>query len=416
MSQVGQGEGDAASEHDEQHVAPVPFLELFYDLVFVASTVVLSNSFSHEATWFAAAKASLMFLLLWLLWFHTTVQMNVERLDDTFQRTLVFVQMLLIFLTAVAYADHHSDNFDFVSITFAAAILCVAFGFHRLRHAPEPVRTWAVRRRNRLAIAAVAIFVGLFIPNGPDMFLYPVAVLALAWPTTVRASRVDGAVIPAMDEHHLTERAALLTLIVMGESLVKAALVITGGSLGVWDISALVVLFVVLFGLFSLYFDDVPKAGIRPGIVFGELWLLAHAVLQLSIVGLAVGVSKYLQTGNDNAPDSAIVISMISFAGIFVGLTMIAAFDRREPRGALITTRLVTAGLAVGLAFIPLLDRGIVPGTYLLELGVLSLVCAVVSARIRRRTTIEPVESPKYAGHHHHLHHRHDQDASEVAS
>ena len=400
MSQVGeQGQDEHDAGHDD-HPAPVPFLELFYDLVFVAATVVLSNVFSHDIGWMSAARTTLMFVLLWLLWFHSTVQMNVQRLDDTLQRGLVFAQMLLIFLSAVAYADHHINTVDFVAISYSVAVLFVAFGFHRLRHSPDPVGTWALRRRNRLMLAAGVMIVGFFVPDGPDLVLYPLAIIALAWPTSVRTHRALAKAIPAMDEHHLTERAALLTLIVMGESLVKAALVITGGSLGIWDISALVVLFIVLFGLFSLYFDDIPKAGIRPGIVFGELWLLAHVVLQVSIVGLAVGVSGYLQTGDDNAPDWAIIVTMIAFAGIFVGLTMIAAFDRREPRGALIATRLVTAGLAIGLGFIPLVARSIVPGSYLSELAILSVGCAIVSARIRRRTTIVPADSPKFVPQH----------------
>ena len=188
----------------------------------------------------------------------------------------------------------------------------------------------------------------------------------------------------------------------LGEALVKAALVITGGTLGAWDTVTLVVLFVILFGLYSAYFDDVPEAGIRPGIVFGELWLLAHAVLQLSIVGLAIGISKYLQVGSERAPDEAIVISMVSYAGIFVGLSLIAAFDRRIPRGALLTTRLVTVVLAIGLAFLPLHWRSIVPGTYLLELAVLSIGNAVICWRIRERTTIAPPDSPLFVHHRHH--------------
>lgn len=382
-----------ATKLHKDHSAPVGFLELFYDLVFVAATMVLSNVFSHEISWAAAGRTILMFGILWLLWFHSTVLMNVERFDDTFHRALVFAQMLLIFLSAIGYADHNIGTVEFVSFTYPVAVLFVAIGYHRLRNAEEPVRSWGIARRNHLALAAVLVLVGDFFPDGIDWVFFSAALVLLVAPTSVRIRRIDPSAIPALDEHHLAERAALLTLIVMGEVLVKAALVITAGSLGVWDVTALVVLFVMLFGLFSLYFDDVPKAGIRPGIAFGELWLLAHVVLQISIVGLAIGVSKYLQTGSKNAPDSAIVILMFAFAGIFVGFTLIAAFDRRVPRGALLTTRIFTVAVAVALGFIPLNFRTVVPGTYLLELAILAILNAVFSARIRRNTTIAPTSS-----------------------
>ena len=393
--------GDGSSQ---QHVssAPVGFLELFYDLVFVAATMVLSNSFSHHVGWGQGAITALMFLLLWFLWFHSTVLMNAERLDDTLQRGLVFAQMLLIFLAAVAFADRAANTVDLVGFIYPGAVLVVAVGYNRLRTADEPLRTWAIARRNRLVLSAAAMLLGVVAPNTFHWFPYAVAILLLAIPTRVRLPVARGSVTPGFDEHHLTERAALLTLIVLGEALVKAALVITGGTLGAWDTVTLVVLFVILFGLYSAYFDDVPEAGIRPGIVFGELWLLAHAVLQLSIVGLAIGISKYLQVGSERAPDEAIVISMVSYAGIFVGLSLIAAFDRRVPRGALLTTRLVTVVLAIGLAFLPLHWRSIVPGTYLLELAVLSIGNAVICWRIRERTTIAPPDSPLFVHHRHH--------------
>lgn len=376
----------------EGHSAPVGFLELFYDLVFVAATMVLSNVFSHDISWAAAGRTILMFGILWLLWFHSTVLMNVERFDDTFHRALVFAQMLLIFLSAIGYADHDIGTVEFVSFIYPVAVFLVAIGYHRLRNAEEPVRSWGIGRRNHLALAAGLVLIGDFFPDGIDWIFFSVALLLLVAPTSIHVRRLDPSAIPPVDEHHLAERAALLTLIVMGETLVKAALVITGGTLGVWDVTALVVLFVILFGIFSLYFDDVPKAGIRPGIAFGELWLLAHVVLQISIVGMAIGVSKYLQTGSTNAPDEAIVILMFAVAGIFVGFTLIAVFDRRVPRGALLTTRIFTATVAVALGFIPLNFRNVVPGTYLLELAILSVVNAVLSARIRRQTTIAPPE------------------------
>lgn len=382
-----------ATKLHQDHSTPVGFLELFYDLVFVAATMILSNVFSHHITWSEAGRTTLMFGILWLLWFHSTVLMNVERFDDTIQRALVFAQMLLIFLSAIAYADRDIGTVAFVSFTYPVAVLLVAVGYHRLHWADEPVRSWGLARRNRLVLAAGLVLIGDFFPDGIDWVFFSAALLLLVLPTSVRVRRLDPAAIPGLDEHHLAERAALLTLIVMGEALVKAAIVITAGSLGVWDVSALMTLFVILFGLFSLYFDDVPKAGIRPGIVFGELWLMAHIVLQVSIVGMAIGVSKYLQTGSRNAPDEAVVILMVAFAGIFVGLALIAAFDRRVPRGALLTARLFTAAVAFSLGFIPLNFRAVVPGTYLLELAILAVVNAVFSARMRRSTTIAPIES-----------------------
>jgi len=376
-----------ASDDKAHHAPPVGFLELFYDLVFVAATMVLSNEFAHHPTWRQAGTCALMFALLWLLWFHTTVLMNIERRDDLGQRGLVFAQMLLIFLATLTFVDHDIASVDAVGGLYLLAVLVVAYAHHRIRHAAAPIGGWAVARRNRLVLAGLVMAAGILIPDGPDTVLCGVAVLLLIVPTSLT---VRGLPVPPVDEHHLAERAALLTLIVMGESFVKTALVVTAGAITGWDVLAIITMFVVLFGFFAAYFDDVPKAGIRDGALFGELWMLSHLVLQLGIVGIAVGISKYLQIGLGSVPPAGVVVLMVSYVGIYVGLALIGEFDRRVPRAGMVTLHTGTAAIALAAGLFTLAVDSITPGTYLLSLAVLSVVNAVVGERLRARTVVVP--------------------------
>ncbi len=379
---------NATGDHLEHPAQVVPFLELFYDLVFVASTMVISNEFSHAANWRVGGTCALMFALLWLLWFHTTVLMNVERRDDLGQRGLVFAQMFMIFVTTLAFVDSTVADVDLVGVGYLIAVLIVAYGHHRIADLPDPVGGWARSRRNRLAMAGAVVFAGILLPDGIDWALYAFAIVLLVLPTSLASWR--GRPVPPVDEHHLAERAALLTLIVMGEAFVKSALVISTGSITGWDMVAVAVLFVILFGLFAAYFDDIPIAGIRSGDLSGEVWLLAHLVMQLSIVALAVGVSKYLQVGDAGVPTKAVVILMVAYAGIFCGLALIGEFSRRSRHTELLALRLLTAAVAVVAGIGALTIDSVTPGEYLLVLAVVSSVHSVVAARLRLRTVIEP--------------------------
>jgi len=379
---------DHRSENESEHPAQiVPFLELFYDLVFVASTMVISNEFAHSANWHVAGTCALMFALLWLLWFHTTVLMNVERRDDLGQRGLVFAQMFMIFITTLAFVDTGVAAVNLVGAGYLIAVLIVAYGHHRIIDLPDPVGSWARSRRNRLVLAGTVVFAGILLPDGFDWLLYAAAIVLLVLPTSLVSW--SGRPVPPVDEHHLAERAALLTLIVLGEAFVKSALVISSGSITGWDVITMAVLFVVLFGLFAAYFDDIPTAGIRDGDLSGEVWLLAHLVLQLSIVALAIGVSKFLQVGDDGVPTTAVVILMVAYAGIFCGLALIGWFSRGSRTGELFTLRLLTAALAVFSGLVVLSVDGVTPGEYLLALAVLSSVHSVLALRLRRTPVIE---------------------------
>lgn len=376
-----------ASDDKGHHAPPVGFLELFYDLVFVAATMVLSNEFAHHPTWRQAGTCALMFALLWLLWFHTTVLMNIERRDDLGQRGLVFAQMLLIFMATLTFVDRDIASVDAVGGLYLLAVLVVAYAHHRIRHAAAPIGGWAVARRNRLVVAGLVMAAGILIPDGPDFVLYGVAIAALIVPTSLT---VRGLPVPPVDEHHLSERAALLTLIVMGESFVKTALVVTAGAITGWDVLAIITMFVVLFGFFSAYFDDVPKAGIRNGALFGELWMLSHLVLQVAIVGIAVGISKYLQIGEGAVPPVGVVVLMVSYVGIYVGLALIGEFDRRLPRAGMVALHAGTAALALVAGLLTLAIEPITPGMYLLTLATFSIVNAFVGERLRALTTVTP--------------------------
>ncbi len=373
--------------HDHEHPAQVvPFLELFYDLVFVASTMVISNEFSHTASWRVAGTCSLMFALLWLLWFHTTVLMNVERRDDLGQRGLVFAQMFMIFVTTLAFVDSSLTDVDLVGAGYLVAVLIVAYGHHRIVDLPDPVGSWARSRRNRLATAGAIVFAGIFMPDGVDWLLYLLAIALLVLPTS--ATSWSGRPVPPIDEHHLSERAALLTLIVMGEAFVKSALVISAGSITGWDMVTVAVLFVILFGLFASYFDDIPKAGIRPGELSGEVWLLAHLLLQLAIVALAIGVSKYLQIGEAGVPAKSVVILMMAYVGIFSGLALIGLFSRRSHRRQFLALRLATVAMALVGGLIALAVDVVTPGEYLLALAALSIVHSLLAARLRSSSVV----------------------------
>jgi len=365
---------------------PVGFIELFYDLIFVASTMVLSNEFSRDPTWQSAGICGLMFMLLWLLWFHTTVLMNIDRRDDLFERALMFVQMFMIFVITLEFVDKKATRYDFVGLGYLLAVLALAMAYHRVSANNSQIRQWATARRNRLLLAGLVMVAGFVIPDGMDYAVYAVAILLLVLPTSVAHSR--GLPVTAVDHHHLAERAALLTLIMMGEAFVKVALVVSNGSLSSKDVVAIVVIFVVLFGLFSVYFDDVPKAGMRPGILNGELWLLAHLILQLGIVAFAIGMSKYLQIEDGHVHDYAVIILTAGYFGIFGGLSVIGLLGMRTPRRLLFILRVVTLVLVLLGATAAWSISFVTPAVFVVFLAVLTIVHALIDEYLQRFTTV----------------------------
>lgn len=365
----------------------VGFLELFYDLVFVASTMVLSNTFAADLSWSTGGLCALVFALVWLLWFHTTNLANVERLDDLGHRALVLVQMLLISLTTIAFADKETSGGHFVGVAYGGAVAVVALLHHRVASSNPDVAAWARRRRNHLLLAGLLLVATIVLPTVLDTAAFVAAVVVLVLPSSLgstgRARR------PPVDVHHLTERAALLTLIMCGEAFLKVSLTVTEGAISRTDVEAIVVEFLIVFAIFWTYFDDVPRAAIRPGPVLGELWALVHLPLQIGIVAVAVGVSKFLQIDGHGVHDAVVVVLGVGFSLVYASLVVLGQLGLRRPRGPLTSLRVATVAAVVAWSTFGWVAE-LAPEPYLVGLTVLALVHAAGANRLRLGTVVVP--------------------------
>ncbi len=174
----------------------------------------------------------------------------------------------------------------------------------------------------------------------------------LTWPTLgFRFGRYGR--VPPFDEHHFVERLGLLTIIVCGESFVKVSLLAADGSLDGIDLAVLVTMFVFVFGVWWSYFDDVPKAGLRPQPARATGWLLGHLLLQLSLVAAAVGYAKVLgyELGSTLTGDKSLLLTA-PLVGVLVGLAVIGVCSRRVPQRQLLVLRLGVAGAVAGMALV----------------------------------------------------------------
>jgi low temperature requirement protein LtrA len=328
----------------------VGWLELFYDLVFVAAVVTFSDAISMRPDFSRIGSVDGAFAAMWLVWLATTLHANRYRDDGAIQRFLVLVQMLLLTINALAVGDGFEAHPELISVTYALLALDVAIMYARAVHGRDEEGHLARVRRDQYGAAALPIVLAAVVPEPARFVFWGVGLLLLAWPTLgFRFGRLG--VVPPFDEHHFVERLGLLTIIVCGESFVKVSLLAADGTLNGIDISVLVTMFVFVFGIWWAYFDDVPHAGIRPEPAWTTVWLVGHLVLQLGLVASAVGFAKVLgyELGTTLVGDKSLLLTL-PLVVVLVGLTLIGLGARRVPRRPLVCARLGVAAVVVVMA------------------------------------------------------------------
>ncbi len=372
-------------------VFPAPaqsWLELFFDLAFVAAIVVVSASFSRDYSAGQTAWLVLVFALIWTTWLMTTLRLQASQIVGVVPRVLIVAQMALVLLMAITADDFLYNETEPVGLFFGLVLATALFLNRAVTSPGDPARM--TRSETWRLSAAIAVFLLTRLVANPA-FSIPMWVAALLLVlTTLRGNVVWG---PAQAKR-LTHRFGEFTIIVLGESFLKLALVAGEEPLEDLDLYALPLVFAVITGIWWIYFAYVTPVGM-PSRQRG--WMLLHLPLHLFIIALAVGLSKLLLPESEAYQGSAFVLITVPLVGALLALAALlriggGPFARRGPR--------VLAGGAVAtivLVILNYLGRGAefdLAGTaLLLAIVLLVTIRALGPLREPRRADEEPGES-----------------------
>jgi len=321
------------TEHGTEKGRKVTWLELFFDLVFVAAVAQVGTHLRDDYSLAGLLRFSLLFVLIWWAWLgHTTFSTRFDT-DDLVQRALTALQLFLVAVMAVN-STGAIDSRD--SAGFAAAYsvmrLVLAGQFLRARRVPR-ARRLATRYAVSCGIAAALWLTSAFVPAPARFWLWAVALtIDIGTPLLSTRHLVD---VPH-DAAHLPERYGLFSIILIGESM--AAVMAGMGHQEYWSVraaSAAILGMAMVFATWWVYFDGVGATthrmvrSMRDAIRF-HVWTYAHFPLYLGIAVAGVGLEHVIETATQ-APLPLSESLILAGAGVTVGLAMIAIGLSRPP-------------------------------------------------------------------------------------
>jgi low temperature requirement protein LtrA len=276
------------------------WLELFFDLIFVAAVAQVSVPLSTDYTVHGLGRYPLMFFLIWWAWLGHTMYSSRFDSDDILHRVLTFMQMF----AAAAMAANAKAAFD----SRDSAGFGAAYAVLRTVQSIQYIRARRLRETRRLAtlyaagtgVAAVAWAVAATMPIPARFYVWTVALLVDLSTPWIAAGYTHK--FPPHPEH-LPERFGLFTIILLGESV--AAVMRGMESQETWPVSAAISAISGLglaFGYWWWYFDGVKGAterriqagrGLKAFHVF-HVWTYIHFPLYLSIAVVGVGVEHVI--------------------------------------------------------------------------------------------------------------------------
>jgi len=275
----------------------VTWLELFFDLIFVAAIAQVGTPLSHDYTPMGLLRYTFLFVLIWLAWSGNTLYFTRFDTDDLLQRVFTLIQSFI----AAVMAANAKDALDSTSsagfgAAYAGMRIILVLQYVRARRVPQ-TRTLTTRYAIGFGAAATIWLASALAPPQARFILWGIAmIIDLATPFIAPG---HSSKYPP-DAAHFPERFGLFTIILLGEFVVAVMRGIE--SQENWPIqaaSSAILGMVFAFAIWWWYFDGARASAERhvktkrQAFLF-HVWNYAHLPLFLGIAVSGIGIYRVI--------------------------------------------------------------------------------------------------------------------------
>jgi low temperature requirement protein LtrA len=341
----------------ERTVGP---LELFYDLAVVVLVGQAANHLAGHLTWRGLGEFAVVFTLVWIAWANGSLHHELHGHDDARARNTFLLQILVLVAMGACIPQAGGTRGAAFAVTAAVlfAVLAVLWLLAARGDRPE------YRRASRLFVtgtAACAVLLAgtALLPASarmPAWGLLDAAYLAGFAAVILTATPAQAAALTITDA--LIERFGLLTIIVLGETLIGVVDGLAGEPVNGLTLSVGLVAVVVGFGAWWTYFDFAGHRHPRPNPTATLQWILGHMPLTAAIAAMGAAMVSLVDHAHDGRTPAAAAWTLSAGAAVVLCATMLVAAslqawqrDRGLYRPLAYTCAAVAAAcLAVGAA------------------------------------------------------------------
>lgn len=361
------------------------WLELFFDLVFVAAVSQLANALAASPTPARFFEFLGLFLPVWWAWMGFTFYANRFDTDDLVYRLLMLAAMFGVAVLATTIPSVFRGATEGFTLAYISVrVVLIALYARASRHVPEA----RALTRTFLTFFSLAVLVWAVSLAFDRPWVYVVWGIALCIELAAPIRGWRSVRDAPVDRRHLPERFGLLTLIVLGESVLAVVLGVSKVSWDAGSAAAAVAGFLVAAAIWWIYFDFLDEGALTARGIFGGLtYVYMNYFVVSGLAALGAGVKlAILASGGDSHYDDT---SWVLCAGL--GLSMFGLGVIQLVAGTMVIDSDVVLRLATGAIALLLIAFGLSPLAVVWVLAVL-LVAQVVFELARHETHTHPAE------------------------
>jgi low temperature requirement protein LtrA len=364
-------------ENSERHA---DWLELLFDLIFVAAVSQIALNISANYSFIDFIESIPLFFAIWWGWVGHTFYLSRFGTDDVLNRILTMAQMVVVaFLTINVKGALGATGAAFAVSYAVLRFILVAEYLRVSRNVPE-ARPLTDRYMIGFGIAAFIWLLSAFVPTPWRFLMWGVALIVdILTPATAGKIHIQFPPHPT----HLPERFGLFTIILIGEAIVSVVFAISNLGLNLTTGILGVMGFIIAFTIWWGYFEESRGAQARvqekgDDIAKYQLWLYSHFPLLLGIVGTAAGVKHVIYNGlwaQLSTSEAWLLCISLAIALLSLSAIFLSSFEWEQCVNKILVTFRAPYYFLIVLVICTAFLGSIIAGS--LILGILTLLCIV---------------------------------------
>lgn len=345
---------------DRKNERKISWLELFYDLVYVAAIGQLTHHIAAHPTWGTVGFAFLLFSLVFWSWVNGSQYYDLHGHDSIRTRLLTFWQMLALAAVAITIPDAFEGHQADFSITFAVVQCIVTYLWWSVGLYDPSHRKFNIFYTVNYCIALVLLLVSIFAGPETATWLWSLALVLNLTPALIGARTIVGELKKRGEvftaSAAIVERFGLFTIIVLAESILATVT-------GIAEVKdkqpeawfAFILAILIAFLLWSLYFDMTSEQETKKGYSYLQWLIFLHFPLlaSMSVVGACLkALLLDMETSLSSTMQWLFCLSLAIILFAIVGMASIMQ-EEEEDRSYIRPVSRLLIGAGTGILLIP---------------------------------------------------------------
>jgi len=283
---------------DRRYERKVSWLELFYDLVYVAAISQLTHHIAAHPSWGSITFSFLLFSLLFWSWINGSQYYDLHGSEGVRTRLITFWQMLAVAAVAITLNDAFEGNHKSFAVAFACLQVMITWLWFSVGFYDPSHRKYSIYYTVLYLFALALLLISIFTSSSTATWLW-IAVLVLnvsppiaLLPLMFRIRKETGQEFSLSAT--IVERFGLFTIIVLAESILATVT-------GIAEVKdklpsawvAFILSILISFLLWSIYFDMTSEQEAKPGYINMQWYIILHFPL-LASLGVIGACLKYM--------------------------------------------------------------------------------------------------------------------------